>query len=233
MKTNEIITARAAELAKETWEWTEEREKCLDLFLKGQSKSTISKTLGRARNTIIAWCDNPAFLDRANELELERRQALTQRRMRTTSSLTEKISGLAQKAIDAAVSDPTSNRLRYAAREWLSEFRLMTMEERINHGENVQRSETRIGIAGIVQHVGSTGPARTIDGKKPLNKLSFREFLEEGAITGVIDASLVPLTDPQAAVTSMVQQLFIDGDLSDRLKDEDRAFEEAQAAERK
>jgi len=196
--------------------WSEDQEKCFQLFFRGVPKTQIAEELKKHRNTINNWCKNPAFLLRVRE-ELEAHRNTTRlRRARTTGIITDMVSNLAVRTAKEAEKKPTKVRIR-KMRELNAEFRLQRGEERIDMGDDVRRTE-------IVSHNAHVHQASIT--MKP-----FRDMLLESTSKGVIDATLVNADSPKEALVQAAQQLLVEGALIDAIDKEDAEAAAAEADE--
>lgn len=194
--------AKSTALVKESeWEWTDEREQCFQMKLRGFPNTQIANDLEVHRNTINAWVKHPSFAKRLeDELTAFARDSRL-RRMRATTTFTDRISNLAAKTLKDAEKNPKSGRALQRARAWLGEFRSMRNEERLNYGDSTENHS----INGMVQHSGQVAT---------MSAMSFKQFLQHGVETGVIDAKLVSQAgNKKAALVEAVQQALVDGEL--------------------
>jgi len=207
-----------AMIKAEEWEWTEEREQCFQMKLRGFPNLQIAKELDVHRNTISAWTKHPTF-DRRMREELEEFAKNSRlRRIRSTTVFTDRISNLAAKALKAAEKNPKSGRSISRAKAWLGEFRAMRNEERLNYGDSTENHTFNgsMNVNGQVQTMSST---------------TFKEFLKSGLETGVINAQLVAKAgNRKAALVEAVQQALVDGELIRQIDKESGTTDPAQAA---
>lgn len=185
--------------AGDDFKWSDKKRRCMELLLRGWTKTAIAKELGKHPNTITAWTNHPTFLKKLQDAMLEFSTATRLRRMRMTTMVNDRIANLGIDAIKAAEKAPHSLRKQTLARNWLSEFRSLRNEERLNFGESTDNRNVNTNM----NHTGHiTAGSRT-----------FKEWMKEHADKGVIDASLVGnAKDGQEAVIEAVTHILVEGE---------------------
>lgn len=200
------------------WEWTDDKERCFQMVLRGFPQTQIARELEVHKNTIWAWVHHPIF---AKRLEDELREFATSsrlRRYRVTGALTDTLSNMAVKALKEAESKPSSMKRLSIARAWLSEFRSMRNEERLNFGDSTENH----AFQGQLHHSGNV---------TTMSNQSFKQFLQQQIADGVIDAELVnKQPNPKAALVEAVQQSLIEGEVLREL-DKEAGTSDVQEAE--
>lgn len=213
IETEKQATTKATQLVSvnDTWEWTEERERCLDFVIAGNSNVAIAKELGVHRKTVENWKKHPTFLARLEEMVLDQRHTVRLRRIRQTNALTERTEALVEKAFKVAEEKPESMIAQERAMNWASEFRAFREQERIESGENVQRHE----VSGVIGHAHLVGSVRNG---------SFKEFLTQAIDSKVIDVESIEVEgdDAEAVVKGVLQAALRDGNILDIITEEDR-----------
>jgi hypothetical protein len=211
----EILPAKAAE-----FEWTDERKKALELFLLGIPKVQIAEQVKVHRNTINNWTSHPSFLLEARRRHDEHVATTRQRRIRETNAFTDRLAKLTHQTLETAEAHPESKDARYAARDWLDQYRLFRAEERTDFGDNVTKHEHKVATVSLF------GTLQTPEGQpQHTNAVSFKAFMEDQIKHGGILPELVDTTDVHSIITGMAQQVLIDGDLLDQINEEDMAAE--------
>lgn len=181
--------------SEENWEWTPEKEQCLELFLKGVSKLQIAKTLGVHRNTVNNWCSNPAFVAEASDRVAEHKLNSDLKHTRVADVLTDTAAKNAIRSAAALDKDPDSEVARRRFREFSQEWRDLVRAEREVLGLNVQRIEQRtVGVVRVEKSV------------------SFKGALTEAVKKGVIDAEAISKGTTLDAVRAGVHALLSEGD---------------------
>jgi hypothetical protein len=183
------------------WAWTAEKEQCLTLALAGWPKLRIAAHIGVNRNTVTSWCQAPEFVDRFHSEQEEHQLVTRQRRLREANRFADRLAAVAAKALDVAEKNPQHTASRFAARDWLSEFRAFRNEERTDSGENVQRHE----VIGAVQH------------QHQLTNQSFKGFLTKAIDAGVVDAEIIEGDNVQEVLVTAVRDALVDSDALDEL----------------
>lgn len=195
-----------------SWDWTPERERCLELALIGVPKTTIAKELRKHRNTINNWHEHPAFIAEFRRRELEFQNETRQRHTRTSLLLADRVGRLASRALDDVEAQPRDAVARARALDWAKEFRSWRAEERLDMGDNVTRVDQRVLIAGGV----------SVDHRHSVAQQSFRKFIDSGM--PIADQKLLAAaTDPTQAIVHLAERALVDSDLLDRIDEEDRA----------
>ena len=151
---------------RDPW-WTPERDKAYEFTLSGATQSSIARELGRDRHTIKIWQEDERFGARLQDENVDRFRASRQRRTIQTLRLTDKAHGLAEKMLDIADKNPKDLFSRYAARDWLSEFREQSRREDEIYGLDKQRVDVNVTGGIGVTHTSKSGAAN----------VSFKEFL--------------------------------------------------------
>lgn len=190
-----------AMIKAEEWEWTEEREKCFQMALRGIPKLQIASELDVHRNTISAWCKHPVFAKRMEEELTEFAASSRLRRIRATTGFTDRVQSLAFKALTEAEKNPKSGRAIGRVRAFLGEYRAMRNEERLNYGDSTENHT----FNGSLHHSGQV---------QTMSTTSFKQFLQQGIESGEINAKLVAQAgDKKAALVEAVQQALVSGEL--------------------
>lgn len=199
---------------EEEFEWTQERERCLDLILRGFSKLKIAEELGVHRNTINNWCKHPTFVRRMSDELNEFTTTTRLRRVRTTSIVTDTVSNMTVKALKNAEKKPLSLKAQHLAKGWLGEFRSMRNEERLNFGESTDNRNVNTQM----HHSGQIATGSR----------SFKEYLQEQVDRGVVDAQIVSEAgNPQEALVKAVEHVLVEGDYLEEVDKAGREKEEA------
>src|SRR5665213_3416538 len=136
------------------------------MTLQGLPKTQIARDLGRERHTIGVWQEDERFLTRLQEENIDRFRASRQRRTLQTLRLTDKTHNIADAMLDKAEKNPNDLIARFAARDWLSEFREQSRREDEIYGLDKQRVDVNVTGGIGVQHT-----------HKGAVNLSFKEFL--------------------------------------------------------
>lgn len=200
-------TAVAVDVAPpaDPW-WTTEREDCYRNVLSGIPQHQVAAHLGRDRHTIARWCDDERFMNRLAEENESRFRSMRQRRVMQTVQLTDKAYGLATRMLEATENDPSDMSKRFAARDWLSEFREQSRREDEIYGLDKQRVD--VNVHGSVQH----------QHKGSVN-LSFKEFVT-GAMKklGVdVDHEEVDAGRADDALVAITERALLEGTFLDEL----------------
>lgn len=200
---------------RDPW-WTTEREKAYEFTLSGGTQSGIARELGRDRHTIKTWQEDERFGARLQEENVDRFRASRQRRTIQTLRLTDKAHGLAEKALDLAASKPTDLFSRYAARDWLSEFREQSRREDEIYGLDKQRVDVNV--------TGGIGVTHTAKGSA--TNVSFKEFLTSSMKKLGVDVDVEDVDAGRAdeALIAVTERALMEGsfleDLVEREKQE-------------
>ena len=212
-----------------TWEWTDKKEKALELILVGLPKVQIARQLDVHRNTINNWTGHPVFIARAQQQLREHAATTRTRRMMETTSMANRVAKLAQKALQRAEDSIEEDEdgdvdlgALSAARQWMAEYRLLRGEERTDFGDDVKRVEHRGAFAHVV--------GGEVEVKHTTHDASFKDFLHSQLSGGIIDVDAIDIegsTDEAVVLAEAVQHALIDGDILDIIDEEDRELEEA------
>ena len=198
-KSTSLVQTKKEEKQPHTFEWGDEKERALELIIKGLSKEHVSKEIGVHRNTVSNWLKQPLFVKKLKEALEEFATTSKLRRIHTTVAYTDSVTRLATKSLMAAEKKPTSGRLANRAGYWLGQFRSLRNEERLNFGESTDNRN----VSNNVHHSGHVSTSSR----------SFKEYLKEQAAAGVIDAEIVGNQENGAAgVIEAVQQLLVEGE---------------------
>lgn len=207
-----------AMIKADEWEWTEERERCFQMKLRGFPNLQIAEELEVHRNTISAWTKHPTFARRMQE-ELEEFAASSRlRRVRTTTVFTDRVSRLAEKALKTVEKNPKSGRGLSRLRALLGEFRAMRNEERLNYGDSTENHT----FNGSLHHSGQV---------QTLSSTAFKQYLRQGIENGEINAQLIAQAGgKKAAIVEAVQQMLVNGDVIRQLDKESGTTDPTQEA---
>ena len=192
---------------KDPW-WTDEREKAYAMTLSGLPKTQIARDLGRERHTIAAWQEDERFAARLSEENVDRFHASRQRRTIQTLRLTDKAFNLAETLIDAAAENPSDMVKRFAARDWLSEFREQSRREDEIYGLDKQRVD--VNVSGGVLHQHS---------HKGSVNLSFKDFLTTSMKKLGVDVEAEEIDSARAddALVALTEKALSEGTFLDEL----------------
>lgn len=157
-----VIDAESTE-PPDPW-WTIEREKAYVWTLEGATQTWIARELGRTRQTVAAWQESEKFEQRLSEENTDKFRSSRQRRTMQTLRLTDKAHDIAFGLLDEVKKNPKDMNARFAARDWLSEFRENSRREDEIYGLDKQRVDVNVHGGVTHHHKGSVN-------------LSFREFL--------------------------------------------------------
>jgi len=194
------------------WEWTTDRERCLDYLLAGMPKRQIARELGVHRNTVNNWTARPEFIHEARKRFDEHVNSTRVRRLMETNSFTSRIAKMISKHLDAAETKGDATEMRRAM-EWMREYRQFRDQERQDTGDNVQR----------VQHSGGLLVGGEGEMHHTTHKASFKDFLESMIDDGVVDTDAIEIdTPPGEVIRQVVQQSLTDGGLLDTINEEDK-----------
>jgi hypothetical protein len=202
---------------KDPW-WTDEREKAFAMVLQGIPQHQVSSELARDRHTIARWVEDERFETRLYDENIARFKASRQRRTIQTVGLTDKVMRLASKAVDKALELAENGeddvKVRFAARDWLSEFREQGRREDEVYGLDKQRVD--VNVHGTIQHQ-HRGKATNV---------TFKDFLS-GAMKrlGVdVDKEEVSAERADDALVAVTERALLEGtfldDLAEREKQE-------------
>ena len=198
---------------KDPW-WTDEREKAYAMTLQGVTKSQMARELGRDRHTIGAWQEDDRFADRLQEENVDRFRSSRQRRTIQTLRLTDKAHDLANTLLDAATESPNDMGKRFAARDWLSEFREQSRREDEIYGLDKQRVDVNVHGGLVHQH----------NHKGSIANVSFKEFLSGAMKKLGVDVATEEISAERAddALVAVTERALMEGSFLEELVEREK-----------
>ena len=202
------------------FEWTPERETCLEMFLQGISVKQIAQEIGKPRHLIYDWVNHPVFIETATRAELERRANTKQRRVFQNSYLAEKLAKASDKALESAMSSPHDQHKRNAAKDFIILFEKLQNLESVSTGQstgkggnqttvNIINQQNPLGFAALDQPQQST----------PHASLSLKRFLESALPT--IEVENIKTETAQDLLLTLTQEALVHSDILESLHKDD------------
>lgn len=195
--------------------WNAEREKVYAMVLQGIPQHQIAGELARDRHTIGRWIDDERFVERLMQENQSRFHSMRQRRAMQTVRITDKVERIADKLLTKTMEDAEKGlddmKMRFAARDWLSEFREMSRREDEVYGLDKQRVD--VHHHGQVQHT-----------HRRVKDISFKDFLH-GAMKkmGVdVNAEEIDATRADEALIAITEKALMEGSFLDDLVESEK-----------
>lgn len=191
----------------------------VERIVQGVPIAKIARQLNVHRNTIYNWLGEELVRKEIQRREGERMEQVERRRKLETEILADQVSRLTFKTMDDLTKNPRSSVTLNRFQQYAKEFRAWRQEERLDAGFGQNGPQKHLHLH---QHAGDD-PSNS---KKATANMSFKKFIQDG-LQKVELKTLPQASDAGELVKQVLREQLMNGDLIDKLDEEDRQDDDA------